>query len=48
MTVLYAGLTYAGVYQVNIQVPSGLGTGELPVVMTVNGQVTQGATLNFQ
>jgi uncharacterized protein (TIGR03437 family) len=47
--VLYAGLVSAGLYQVNIQVPPGLGTGELPIVMTVDGQATQlGVTLNFQ
>ncbi|HWE48222.1 MAG TPA: hypothetical protein VG273_00430 [Bryobacteraceae bacterium] len=47
--VLYAGLTAAGLYQVNIQVPAGLGTGELPIVMTVDGHPTQlGVTLNFQ
>jgi uncharacterized protein (TIGR03437 family) len=48
VTVLYAGLIYPGLYQINVQVPSGLGLGELPVVMIVNGQVTQGATLNIQ
>lgn len=47
--VLYAGLVGAGLYQINVQVPSGLGTGDLPVVMMVSGQPTQdGATLNFQ
>lgn len=48
--VLYAGLAGAGLYQINIQVPSGfLGTGELPVLMMVSGQPTQGCvTLNFQ
>ncbi len=47
--VLYAGLVGAGLYQINLQVPPGLGTGELPVVMVVNGQPTQdGVTLNFQ
>jgi len=46
--VLFAGLVSSGLYQVNVQVPAGLGVGELPVVMIVDGQITQGATLNFQ
>ena len=47
--VLYAGLVGAGLYQINVQVPQGLGTGELPVLMMVNGLPTQGGvTLNFQ
>ena len=47
--VLYAGLVGAGLYQINVQVPPGLGTGELPVMMMVSGQPTQdGVTLNFQ
>ncbi|HWE49742.1 MAG TPA: hypothetical protein VG273_08140 [Bryobacteraceae bacterium] len=46
--VLYAGLTEAGLYQINVQVPSGLGAGEFPVVLFVDGLPTQGATLNFQ
>jgi uncharacterized protein (TIGR03437 family) len=37
-----------GLYQVNVQVPSSLGTGDLPVVITVNGQSSQTAWLNFQ
>ncbi len=47
--VLFAGLVSAGLYQVNVQVPSGVGIGELPVVMFVDGRHTQeGVTLNFQ
>lgn len=51
--VLFAGLVGSGLYQINIQVPpnlpSGAPTGELPVVMTVDGIPTQtGVTLNFQ
>jgi uncharacterized protein (TIGR03437 family) len=44
----FAGLSGAGLYQVNAQVPVGLGQGDQPVVLTVNGQSTQSATLNFQ
>ncbi len=47
--VLYAGLVAAGLYQLNVQVPAGIGIGELQVVMYVDGQPTQGGvTLNFQ
>jgi uncharacterized protein (TIGR03437 family) len=46
--VQFAGLVYSGLYQVNVQVPTGVGTGEQLVVMMVDGQATQGATLNFQ
>ncbi len=46
--VLFAGEIAAGLYQVNAQVPAGLGQGDLAVLMTVNGQTTQTASLNFQ
>ena len=46
--VVYAGLVGAGLYQLNVLVPSGLGLGDLPVVMTVNGIPAKAATLNFQ
>lgn len=48
VAVLFAGLVYPGLYQINVQVPAGLGVGELPIVMAVDGQITQGATLNIQ
>jgi uncharacterized protein (TIGR03437 family) len=47
-TVSWAGMVYAGEFQVNVQVPPGL-SGDEPVVMTVGGQSTQPkAYLNFQ
>ena len=46
--VLYAGLVGAGLYQLNVLVPSGIRSGDLPVVMTIGGQATKTATLNFQ
>jgi uncharacterized protein (TIGR03437 family) len=47
-TVSWAGLVYAGEFQVNVLVPPGL-SGDQPVVLTVDGQSTQaGAFLNFQ
>jgi len=48
-TVLFAGLVSSGLYQINVQVPAGIGTGDLQVQMFVDGQETQGGvTLNFQ
>jgi uncharacterized protein (TIGR03437 family) len=47
--VQFAGLVSPGLYQVNVQVPSGIGIGELAVDMFVDGRPTQaGVTLNFQ
>jgi uncharacterized protein (TIGR03437 family) len=47
-TVSWAGMVYAGEFQVNVLVPSGL-SGDEPVVMTVGGQSTQANTyLTFQ
>jgi uncharacterized protein (TIGR03437 family) len=39
--VQYAGMVYAGLFQVNIQVPGGIGEGDLPVVLYIGGQSTQ-------
>jgi len=39
--VQWAGLTFAGVFQVNIKVPPGTGPGDQPVVLEVDGQSTQ-------
>jgi uncharacterized protein (TIGR03437 family) len=33
--VLFAGMTYAGVFQINVQVPDGIATGEVPVVLKI-------------
>jgi len=40
-TVSFAGLVGAGLYQVNVQVPSGLSGGDQPVVLTVAGIAVQ-------
>src|ERR1019366_2719761 len=37
----FAGLSSAGLYQINLTVPAGLGTGDVPVVATVGGAQTQ-------
>lgn len=39
--VQYAGMVYAGLFQVNVQVPDGIGEGDLPVVLHIGGQSTQ-------
>ncbi len=47
--VQFAGMTFAGVYQVNIQVPQLTRGGDLPVVLTMQGQSTPANVLmNFQ
>jgi uncharacterized protein (TIGR03437 family) len=33
----FAGLSGAGLYQINLTVPAGLGTGDVPLVATVDG-----------
>jgi uncharacterized protein (TIGR03118 family) len=40
-TVLFAGLTETGVYQINIVVPQGLAAGDAPVVVSVGGGQSQ-------
>jgi len=40
-SVLFAGLSGAGVDQINLTVPAGLGTGDVPLVATVGGVQTQ-------
>ena len=36
----YAGMTYAGVFQINIQVPNGVPAGDQPVVLGIAGQAS--------
>jgi uncharacterized protein (TIGR03437 family) len=38
--VQFAGMTYAGVFQVNIQVPNGIPAGDQPIVLGVAGQAS--------
>jgi uncharacterized protein (TIGR03437 family) len=38
--VQFAGMTYAGVFQINIQVPNGIPAGDQPIVLSVAGQAS--------
>lgn len=47
--VLYAGMTCAGLFQVNVQVPGGIPSGDQPIVLTMSGISTPArAVLPFQ
>jgi uncharacterized protein (TIGR03437 family) len=49
VTPFFAGLSAAGLYQVNITIPAGLGTGDVPLTATVGGPQTQsGVVLALQ
>jgi uncharacterized protein (TIGR03437 family) len=49
VTPAFAGLSSAGLYQLNVTVPSGLGTGDVPLQATVAGVTTQtGIVLSLQ
>jgi uncharacterized protein (TIGR03437 family) len=41
--VQFAGMTYAGLFQINIQAPNGVPAGNQPIVLTVGEQVSQSA-----
>jgi len=47
--VLWAGMTFAGVFQINVQVPDGIAAGDAPVVLKIGSQSSMQATvLPFQ
>ena len=49
VTPSFAGLSGAGLYQINLTAPAGLGTGDVPLVATVGGVQTQtGVAMSLQ
>ena len=49
VTPSFAGLSSAGLYQINLTVPAGLGTGDVPLVAMVGGVQTQtGVAMSLQ
>jgi uncharacterized protein (TIGR03437 family) len=49
LTPSFAGLSSAGVYQINVTVPASLGTGDVPLVATVGGaQTPSGVAISLQ
>ena len=49
VTPSFAGLSAAGLYQINLTVPAGLGTGDVPLAATVGGAETRaGAVFSLQ
>jgi uncharacterized protein (TIGR03437 family) len=43
----FAGMTYAGLFQINIQAPSGVPAGDQPIVLGVAGQTSPTVYLTF-
>lgn len=49
LTPAFAGITQAGLYQFNLTIPAGLGTGEVPLLATVAGvQTPTNVVINLQ
>ncbi len=49
VTPSFAGITLAGLYQINLTIPSGLGTGDVPIVGSVAGvQTPSGFVISLQ
>jgi uncharacterized protein (TIGR03437 family) len=49
VTPTFVGLSSAGLYQINLIVPPGLGAGDVPLVAIVNGvQTPSGRMLSVQ
>ena len=49
VTPTFAGLSSAGLYQINLTIPAGLGTGDVSLVATVGGVQTQsGVVISLQ
>ncbi len=45
LTPAYAGITSAGLYQINLKIPAGLGTGDIPLAAIAAGVQTQAGTV---
>ena len=41
VTPVFSGISGAGLYQINLTIPAGLGTGDQPLLATVGGVSTQ-------
>jgi uncharacterized protein (TIGR03437 family) len=49
VTPSFAGLSEAGLYQINLTVPAGLGAGDVPLAATVGAAQTQpGVVISLQ
>jgi uncharacterized protein (TIGR03437 family) len=49
VTPIFAGLSAAGLYQINVKIPANLGAGDLPLAATVGGKQTQpGVVISLQ
>jgi uncharacterized protein (TIGR03437 family) len=49
VTPTYAGMTSAGLYQINLTIPAGLGAGDVPLSASVGGSQTQaGVVISLQ
>lgn len=49
VTPAFAGLTGAGLYQINLTVPAGLGSGDVPLLLSVAGaQTPAGVVISLQ
>lgn len=49
VTPIYAGMTSAGLYQINLTIPAGLGTGDISLAAMAGGAQTQaGAVISLQ
>jgi uncharacterized protein (TIGR03437 family) len=47
VTPFFTGLSSAGLYQINVTIPAGLGTGDVPLTATVGGVQTQSGVVIF-
>ncbi len=48
VTPTYAGMTSAGLYQINLTIPAGLGTGDVSLTASTSGALTPTATISLQ